>query len=55
MVPVEQHKEHADGRWKQHKTVLGKRVGKHQSAAIMNADLVECLLIISIQRPKVKI
>jgi hypothetical protein len=53
MVPVEQHEQHADGRWKQHKTVLGERVGEHQSAAIMNADLFECLLVISIQWPKV--
>ena len=55
MVPVEQHKEHADGRWKQHKTVLGERIGKQQSATIMNANLVECLRVISIQRPKVDI
>jgi hypothetical protein len=55
MVPVEQHEQHADGRWKQHKTVLSKRVGKHQSAAIMSADLVGCLLIIPIQWPKVDI
>ena len=33
MVSVEQHEEHADGRQKEHKTVLGKRVGKHHSAA----------------------
>jgi hypothetical protein len=55
MVPVKQHEEHADGRWKQHKTVLGKRVREHQSAAIMLANLVDCLLVIPIQRPKVDI
>ena len=55
MVPIEQHEQHADGRWKEHKTVLGKRVGKHHSAAIMSADLVDRLLVIPIQRPKVDI
>ena len=55
MVPVEQHAQHADSRWKQHKTVLGKRVKKHHSAAIMSADLVDHLLVIPIQRPKVDI
>ena len=47
--------QHVDGRWKQHKTVLGKRVKKHHSAAIMSADLVDHLLVILIQRPKVDI
>ena len=55
MVPVEQHEKHADSRRKKHKTVLGKRVGKHHSAAIMSADLVERLLVVPIQRPKVDI
>jgi hypothetical protein len=55
MVPTEQHEQHADGRWKQHKAVLGERVGKYKSAAIMHADLVESLLVISVQRRKVDI
>ena len=55
MVPIEQHEQHADGRWKQYKTVLSKRVGMDQPAAIMSADLVQCLLVISIQRRKVDI
>ena len=55
MVPTEQHEQHTDGRWEQHETVLGERVGKDSSAAIMPADLVESLLVISVQRRKVDI
>ena len=55
MIPIEQHEQHADGRWKQQKTVLSKRVGKNHSAAIVNADIVQCLLVISIQRREVDI
>jgi hypothetical protein len=55
MVPAEQHKQHADSRWKQHEAILSERVRFHQSAAVMNADLVESLLVISVQRRKVDI
>lgn len=55
MVPTEQHEQHADGRWEQHKTILGERVGKDKSATIMHADFVESLRVISIQRPEVDI
>ena len=55
MVPIKQHEQNADGRWKQEKTGLDKRVGMDHSAAIMNANRVHGLLVISIQRRKVDI
>jgi hypothetical protein len=53
MIPTEQQKQRADGRWKQQKTVLSKSVVLDHSAAIMNPDLIQCLLVIPVQRRKV--
>lgn len=55
MVPTEQHEQHADGRWEQHKAVLGERVRENTSAAFTPADPVDCLFVMSVQRRKVKI
>jgi hypothetical protein len=56
MVPTEQYEQHADGRWEQHKTVLGERIGENTSAAFSTpSDPVDCLLVMSVQWRKVEI
>ena len=55
MVSAKHHKQSANSRWKQQETLLGNDIRKEKSSAIANANLVECLFIISVQWGEINI
>ena len=55
MVAVEQNEQHADRGWEEQEPVFGEGVGNKEPTPVADANLVQLLVAVAVQRRKIDV